>query len=108
MRSLVNIGRKKQVFLEELRVSEGLEEERGFYEEEITRKATLINDLERSTLLEEVSWRQNSRALCIREGDKRTKFFHQVTNSNRRNNAIQQLVNDIVCSDQTRIREHIV
>jgi hypothetical protein len=36
-----------------------LEEERGFSEDEKTRKAIVINDLERSTLLEEVSWRKN-------------------------------------------------
>jgi hypothetical protein len=34
-----NIGRKKHVLLEKLRVLEDLEEERGLYEE-ITRKAT--------------------------------------------------------------------
>jgi hypothetical protein len=37
------------------------------------------------------------------------KFFHLVTNSNRRNNFIEQLVvNGMVCSDQAGIREHIV
>jgi hypothetical protein len=73
------------------------------------RKAAVINELERTTLLEEVSWRQKLRALWLREGDKCTKFFHRVANSNRRNNSIEQLVvNGTVCSDQSRIREHIV
>jgi hypothetical protein len=43
-----NIGGKKQVMWKELWVLE-----------EITRKATVINDLEMSTLLEEVSLRRN-------------------------------------------------
>jgi hypothetical protein len=40
--------------LDDLRVLKGLEEERGLVEEEITRKVAMINDLERTTLLEEV------------------------------------------------------
>jgi hypothetical protein len=69
-----NIGTKKQLCLDDLRVLGGLEEERftggGDYGE-----ATVINDLEMITLLEEVSWRQKSRALWLREGDKCTSFF---------------------------------
>jgi hypothetical protein len=49
------------------------------------------------------------RVLWLREGDKCTTFFHRVANSNRRNNSIEQLeVNDIVSSNQSEIRDHIV
>jgi hypothetical protein len=34
---------------------------RGLVEEEMKRKATMTNELERTTLLEEVSWRQKSK-----------------------------------------------
>jgi hypothetical protein len=63
----------------------------------------MINDLERTTLLEEVSWRQKSR-LWLREGDKCTKFFHRVANSNRRNNFIEQLVVNGTVSLQISLR----
>jgi hypothetical protein len=61
------------------------------------------------TLLEEMSWRQQSKALWLKEGDKCTKFFHRVANANRRNNFIEPLlVNGSISSDQTEIRDHIV
>jgi len=43
-------------------------------DEERVGKAKAINELERFTLMEEVSWMQKSRALWLREGDKYTVF----------------------------------
>jgi len=50
-----------------------IEEGRALCVEERVRKKKVLHDLESSTLLEEVSWRQESRSLWLREGDKRTK-----------------------------------
>jgi hypothetical protein len=45
--------------------------------------------------MKEVSWRQKSMAFWLREGDKCTKFFfHQMTNSNKRNNSVESLLVD--------------
>jgi hypothetical protein len=57
------MSREKKLLLDDLRIFEGLEENRGLSEEELMRKAMVINDLERTTLLEEVSWRKKLRAL---------------------------------------------
>jgi hypothetical protein len=56
------------------------------------KKAAVVCVLERSTLMEEVSWRQNSRVLWSREDDKCIKFFHTIANSNRRKNSIDSLL----------------
>ena len=59
--------------------------------EEILEKDQLRTKLEKVTLMEEICWRQKSRALWIREGDRNTKFFHKTANSHRRFNTIDNL-----------------
>jgi hypothetical protein len=48
--------------------------------------------LERCSLMEEVSWRQKSEVLWLKEGDKCTKFFHSIAKSNRRYNSLDSLL----------------
>ena len=62
--------------------------------EEILEKDQLRTKLEKVTLMEEICWRQKSRALWIREGDRNTKFFHKTANSHRRFNTIDRLMVD--------------
>jgi hypothetical protein len=79
---------RKKMHMEDLCALDRLEEQRGLTPEEKARKCGVIRDLENSILQEEISWRQKSRALWLKEGDKCTKFFHRVANSNRRSNSI--------------------
>ena len=54
-------------------------------EEEETRKEA--RELYKKwALLEEVSWRQKSREIWLKERDRNTKFFHQMANAHRRRN----------------------
>ncbi|KAF5470705.1 hypothetical protein F2P56_011202 [Juglans regia] len=77
--------------------------------EELGRKIVLVDDLEKITLMEEISWRQKSRVLWLKEGDKCTKFFHRMANFHQRNNAIEVLHDgENIISDQEVIKDHIV
>ena len=47
------------------------------------RKIEIKAEIESLAALEEISWRQKSRALFLKEGDNNTRFFHRLANSHR-------------------------
>jgi hypothetical protein len=77
-----NVGARNKVWAEELKLLDSYEEDRGLSEEEKERRRGLVSDLEASLLQEEICWRQKSRIRWLKEGDRCTKFFHQVANAN--------------------------
>jgi hypothetical protein len=84
-------------------------EERLLFEKENIKREDYSRNLEWNILLEEMSWRQKSRALWLKNGDSNTKFFHWPANSHRRHNAIETLmVEGHLTDDKTVIQDHIV
>ena len=85
-----------------------MEESRGLSTEEWVEISRIRDELEQATPLEEISWRQKSRVLCVREGDRNTKFFHCVANSHRRVNSIDRLImNGVLSSNLAAIADYI-
>lgn len=69
-------------------------------------KATLLMDYEEHLKNEEIAWRQRSRALWLKEGDRNTNFFHKVSDAHKKRNNIDQLMTeDEPVIDPVRIRE---
>lgn len=83
---------RKSIFEEEIYNVDEKKVVRYLLVVEKERKLGVTSELEKITLMEEISWQQKSRTLWLKEGDKCTKFFHKVANSHRRNNAIEILV----------------
>ena len=99
---------KKQDLWSKLNVLEAKEETLRLTAEEKLDQSNLRTDIEKLTLMEEISWRQKSRVLHLKEGDANTKFFHRMANSNRKNNGIESLmVNGTLSSDQGIIADYI-
>lgn len=86
-----NVTAKKQQLWIKLNALYVQEETQPLTDEEKLEKASLRFEL-KNTLLEEISWRQNSRVLYLKEWDSNTRFFHRMANSNRRYNYIENLM----------------
>lgn len=92
--------RKSQI-LEDLALLETIAESRLMSQAEKEKLVTLNHELQKLAIAKEVSWRQKSRCLWLKEGDKNTKFFHTIANSNRRNNCIDKLLIDGEISEES-------
>jgi hypothetical protein len=104
-----DVRERNKASCEELKALDKTEEGRQLTEEEKLRRSQIARELEATLLQEEMSWRQKSRIRWLKEGDKCTKFFHQVANANRRNNSIESMVvNGMSTSDPATISDHIV
>ncbi|RVW49859.1 putative mitochondrial protein [Vitis vinifera] len=58
--------------------------------------------------MEEVHWRQLSRELWLREGDRNTGFFHRMANAHRRINAMSKImINGVSFTEDQDMREGI-
>ena len=104
-----NVTFKKQEGLwSKLNVLDAKEKTRRLTAEEKLFQVNLHTNIEKLTLLEEISWRQKSRVLHLKEGDANTRFFHRMANSNRKNNGIESLmVNGTLSSNQGMIADCI-
>ena len=59
--------------------------------------------------MEEVYWRQKSREICLKEGDRNSKFFHKMANTHRRKNFIVKIkVNGEWIIGDRELREGVV
>ena len=104
-----NIECNKSKFLDELRELDAIEEVRALDSEELAKKGEVSRELKACLLMEEVSWRQKSRILWLKEGNKCSKFFHSMANANQRYNSIDSLmIEGNLSNNQVEISEHNV
>ena len=63
------------------------------FEEDFKEGKILIKELEACLNKEETYWRQKSREVWLKEGDRNTKFFHNLVKIWRANNKIYEIQN---------------
>ncbi|XP_075112012.1 uncharacterized protein LOC142182049 [Nicotiana tabacum] len=103
-----NLGLQKTKLPSQLAGFETTQQLRALTEEKSVRKAATLMEIEEQLKNEESVWRQKSRALWLKEGDRNTKFFHRTANAHKRNNNIDQLmIRHEVVEDPDRIEIEI-
>ena len=86
-----NMGTKKAQALHRVGYWDNQEKERELSLEKTEERVKAKDDYKKWSLLEEVSWRQKSRELWLKVGDRNTGFFHKMANSHRRRNGINKI-----------------
>ena len=79
---------RKKCLLSELLGLDAREDLSGLSLEDQTCRIQIKGEIANLAFLEEISWRQKSRILFVKEGDNNTHFFHRVANSYKRTNHI--------------------
>ena len=68
-----------------------------------------MEEYKKWVLLEKVTWRQKSREVWLKEGDRNTGFFHKMANAHKRRNNMDRIrINGVWNSEENGISEGIV
>ena len=99
----------KNLALQQVAFWDGVESEKSLTESETELKREAKETFKKWVILEETHWRQVSRELWLKEGDKNTGFFHRIANAHRRNNSLDKIkINGGWLADEQEVREGIV
>ena len=99
----------KNSALQQVEYWDGVESERCLSLAETEQKKEAKDAFHKWVLLEEVHWRQKSRELWLKEGDRNTGYFHRMANAHRRNNSLDRImINGEWLTEDQEVREGIV
>jgi hypothetical protein len=103
-----DVGLKKKGVMDDILRFDEKEFQGVLSDEERVQRDQLRAEWDHLAHLDEISWRQKSRVLWLREGDNNTKFFHKMANSNKRQNWVQVIVDGASYDVEADIREQMV
>ena len=100
---------RKKCLLSELLGLDAKEDLSGLSQEDQTRRIQIKCEIAHLASLEEISCRQKSRILFVKEGDNNTRFFHWVANFHRRTNHIRGIeLEGVLYKDEEEVRSKVV
>ncbi|RVW65252.1 putative ribonuclease H protein [Vitis vinifera] len=86
-----------------------VESERRLSEEEFARKKEAKEGYAKWVKMDEIHWRQLSRELWLREGDKNTGYFHRMANAHQRRHTMERVkISGVWLSEECTVRTGIV
>ncbi|XP_028076024.1 uncharacterized protein LOC114278181 [Camellia sinensis] len=103
------LGGQKARVLEALQVLEEKQGGEGLSEADVVRREEVRQEFGHIAHMKEISFRQKSRCLWLKDGDRNTKFFHRMANAHRRVNQIGRIrVNGLEFSSSEEVKASIV
>ena len=96
----------KRAALQQVDYWDGVESERSLSLEETELKKEAKESYQKWVMLEESHWRQLSREVWLKEGDKNTGFFHRMANAHRNNNTVDRVkIDGVWLEEDQEVRE---
>ncbi|RVX03382.1 hypothetical protein CK203_019920 [Vitis vinifera] len=100
---------RKNVALDQMQFWDAKEKTNRLTLEEVEARREAREEYKKWVLLEEVTWRQKSREVWLKERDRNTSFFHMMANAHRRRNNMERIrINGVWKSEENGMSEGIV
>ena len=103
------VDEQKKFALNKVAHWDELESRRTLSDGEGKDRVGAMEEFKKWATLEEISWRQKSREIWLKEGDRNTGFFHKMTNSHRKRNNIDRIrIEDKLFNGTEEVKDGIV
>ena len=86
-----NVEEQKKSALKNVALWDDMESRRPLSDGERQDRLGAMEDFKNWVIMEEISWRQKSREIWLKERDRNTGFFHKLANSHKKRNNIDRI-----------------
>ena len=86
-----NVDEQKNSTLKKVALWDDIESRRPLSDGERQERMSPMEDFKKWAIMEEISWRQKSREIWLKEGDRNNGFFHKMANYHRKMNNIDRI-----------------